>query len=83
MEVIISRETDRGRWPRGEGAGKGTGALALASEVPGTESGCSCSKAQEKKVMLIPLALDMSRAELETGFREGKKLSRNSVTCLL
>lgn len=35
----------------------GTGALALASEVSGTESGCSRSKAQEKKVVLIPLAL--------------------------
>lgn len=57
MEVIISRERDRGRWPRGEGAGMGTGALALASEVSGTESGCSRSKAQEKKVVLIPLAL--------------------------
>lgn len=80
MEVIISRETDRGRWPRAEGAGKGTGALALASEVSGTESGCLSSKAQTQG-HAHSLGPDMSGAELETGFREGKKLSKNSVAC--
>lgn len=76
----MSREMGRGRWPGEVGTGKATRpcSLALASEASETDSPWFGLQGTDQG-LAPPFGPDMLGAELETNFREGKKLSRNPL----